>query len=59
MDVEADDNINWVTKNIVPPVRDQTFSGWDRCASDYAIAAISSIESAYVLKSEEMISLSE
>ena len=59
IDIDDSDNINWVTKDIVPPVRDQTYSGWDSCASDYAIAAIASIESSYMQKSEEIISLSE
>lgn len=40
--------IDWVSKGVVSMVRDQTRSDWVVCASDYAIAAIASIESSYM-----------
>ncbi|CAF1145084.1 unnamed protein product [Adineta steineri] len=45
---------NWRDKGVVVPVKDQ-----GQCGSPWAFAAVGSIESAYAIKTEKLVSLSE
>jgi C1A family cysteine protease len=46
--------LDWRTKNAVTPAKDQM-----KCAACYAFAANAAVESAYAIKSGQLVSFSE
>ena len=53
-DVKLDNEVNWVEKGMVNPIRDQGL-----CGSCYAFASIAAIESAYAIANGKLLKFSE
>lgn len=48
------DEINWIDKGAVTPVKDQLF-----CGACWAFSAVGAVEGAYAIKNKKLVSFSE